>query len=163
VEVGHSERRRDHGEVDERVALKVVQILRHQMTPIVCVGEPTPRPIDEALEFVLRQLQGGLATVRPSDRNRIVVAYEPVWAIGIGAHPASPEFVSAMFDGIHRWLRSPGDGGVDSRVIYGGSVDEATAGPLLGGDGVDGLFIGRAALDPERFAAIAGIAQDRLQ
>ena len=146
VEVGHSERRRDHGETDEQVAHKVRQVIRHQMTPILCVGEPTPRGVPAALAHVLGQARAGMNLVPEEDRDRVVIAYEPVWAIGEGAAAADPAHVGA----VHRGLRELG-----ARVIYGGSVDPLTAGPILAQDGVDGLFVGRAALDPARFAAIA--------
>ena len=149
VEVGHSERRRDHGETDDLVAQKVRQILRHHMTPIMCVGELGPGSAEAALDHVLQQARAGLSMVTEPDRARVVIAYEPVWAIGEGAAAADPAHVGA----VHRGLRELG-----VRVIYGGSVDPLTAGPLLRQDGVDGLFVGRAALDPQRFAAIAQLA-----
>ncbi len=79
-----------------------------------------------------------------------MIAYEPVWAIGEGAAAADPHHIAA----VHHALKQVG-----ARVIYGGSVDPATAGPILAQPGVDGLFVGRAALDPTRFAAIAGSAR----
>jgi len=161
VEVGHSERRRDHGETDDIVAAKVEQVLRHSMTPIMCVGEPRQVPLDAACRHVSDQVRTGLERVRPDDRRRVVIAYEPVWAIGVGAAAADPEHVSRMHVAIHEFLRSAEGGGVDTRVIYGGSVDESTAAALLAAHGVDGLFVGRAALDPARFAAIVAKAEER--
>jgi triosephosphate isomerase len=146
VEVGHSERRRDYGESDELVAHKVRQVLRHRMTPIMCVGEPRPGSPAAALDHVLRQARAGMSLVPGEDRHRVVIAYEPVWAIGEGALAADPKFVGA----VHRGLKELG-----ARVIYGGSVDPVTAGPILAQDAVDGLFVGRAALDPTKFADIA--------
>jgi triosephosphate isomerase len=146
VEVGHSERRRDHGESDELVAHKVRQVLRHQMTPIMCVGEPRPGSPEAARDHAVMQAQTGLSLVAKQDRNRVVIAYEPVWAIGVGVTPAEPEHIGAVHRGLHE---------LGVRVIYGGSVDSLTAGPILSQDGVDGLFVGRAALDPKQFAAIA--------
>jgi triosephosphate isomerase (TIM) len=146
VEVGHSERRRDHGESDELVAHKVRQVLRHHMTPIMCVGETNPGSAKTALDHVLRQARAGMSAVHEMDRARIVIAYEPVWAIGEGAAAADPVHIGAVQRGLHE---------LGARVIYGGSVDPLTAGPILSVDGVDGLFVGRAALDPQRFAAIA--------
>jgi triosephosphate isomerase len=150
VEVGHSERRRDHAESDETVALKVRQVLRHRMTPIMCVGEPKPVSQEAALDHVLRQARAGMSRLPDEDRDRVVIAYEPVWTIGEGAAAADPAHIGA----VHRGLRELG-----SRVIYGGSVDAMTAGPILAEDGVDGLFVGRAALDPLRFAAIAELTR----
>ena len=162
VEVGHSERRRDYGETDEIVALKVHQILLHQMTPIMLVGEPTQGRPEAALDFVLRQVQVGMKLVTQTDRNRVVIAYEPVWAIGVGAAPADPSHIGTVHGGLHDYLQSAAEGEVRSRVIYGGSIDSATASPILALDGVDGLFIGRAALDPSHFAAIASRAHERI-
>ena len=146
VEVGHSERRRDHGESDELIAHKVRQVLRHDMTPILCVGELNRGSPNAALDHVLRQARADMSAVPESDRDRVVIAYEPVWAIGEGATAADPAYIGAVHRGLHE---------VGARVIYGGSVDPLTAGPILSENGVDGLFVGRAALDPKQFAAIA--------
>ena len=152
VEVGHSERRRDHHETDDVVALKVRQVLRHGMTPIICVGEHAPGTPEAALEHVMRQARIGMSLIPRGDRPRVVIAYEPVWAIGEGAAAADPAHIGA----VHRGLQTLG-----ARVIYGGSVDPRTAGPILAQEGVDGLFVGRAALDPARFAAIAELSASR--
>jgi triosephosphate isomerase (TIM) len=149
VEVGHSERRRDHGESDEHVAQKVRQVLSHHMTPIMCVGEPSPGSAEAALDHVLRQARAGVSLVPEEDRARVVIAYEPVWAIGESAAAADPLHIGAVHRGLHT---------MGTRVIYGGSVDPLTAGPILAQNGVDGLFVGRAALDPTRFAVIAKLA-----
>jgi triosephosphate isomerase len=116
------------------------------MTPIICVGEPSPGSPEAALDHVLRQARTGMSLVPDQDRSRVVIAYEPVWAIGEGAAAADPLHIGAVHRGLHS---------VGTRVIYGGSVDPLTAGPILSQAGVDGLFVGRAALDPARFAAIA--------
>ena len=155
VAVGHSERRRDHGEAPPLIAAKVAAILRWSMTPIVCVGEAREAGPDRALDEVLPDLEACLSRV-PRDRlDRIVVAYEPVWAIGVGAHPPSPEEISAVHRGIHAWLAAAGAAARSVRVIYGGSVDEELAPTILAEAGVDGLFVGRRALDPLFFAQIA--------
>jgi triosephosphate isomerase len=154
VEIGHSERRRDHAETDPIVAAKVRAALRWDLVPVVCVGERTQEPADAARAVVFGQLEGGFGELTAADLDRIVVAYEPVWAIGEGAAAAEPDHVTALHLAIDAWL---GDHGATSRrVIYGGSVDEANAADLLATPGVAGLFVGRAALDPLRFAAIAG-------
>jgi triosephosphate isomerase (TIM) len=155
VEVGHSERRRDYGETDETVARKVDRILRHGMTAIVCVGEPAQGDATAALDHVLRELRIGLRLVDSGLRDRVIVAYEPAWAIGLGARAADPRHVAQVHRGIHEYLCSPAGGAIDARVIYGGSVDPSTAAPLLEQEGVEGLFVGRAALDPSLFARIA--------
>jgi triosephosphate isomerase len=159
VELGHSERRRDHGESDALIGAKVRQVLRHGMVPVLCVGERDEGSADVALGVVIEQLRAALAGIAGNDQAGVIVAYEPVWAIGVGARPANPDYVAAVHAGIHRWRRSADAGNGDGRVIYGGSVDPPTAAPLLAREGVDGLFVGRAALDPRHFAAIARAGQ----
>ena len=153
AEIGHSERRRDHGETDAIVAAKVGAALRWTLTPIVCVGELDAGPVDRARPIVLGQLDGALGDLPPAELDRVIVAYEPVWAIGQGALAADPVHVSALHLAIDGWLAD--HGATTRRVLYGGSVDEENAPELLGCDGVAGLFVGRAALNPLRFAAIA--------
>jgi triosephosphate isomerase len=155
VAVGHSERRRDHGEQPPLIAAKVAAILRWSMTPIVCVGEASHTRPAQALDEVLPDLEACLEGMRGEVLGRIVVAYEPVWAIGAGADPATPEEISAVHQGIHAWLAASGAPPGRGRVIYGGSVDEDVAPGILAGSGVDGLFVGRRALDPRFFAQIA--------
>ena len=151
VEVGHAERRRDHGETDEYVASQVAAIQRWGMTAIVCVGEHEPLPMAEAMAWIGRQL-GALAGADP---GRVVVAYEPVWAIGVGAAPAEPEWVGEVHGAIHAWLETNLEGADSIPVIYGGSIDSSTAGGIVAQPGVNGLFVGRSALDPVEFARIA--------
>jgi triosephosphate isomerase len=154
VEVGHSERRRAHRETSELIAAKVAAVLRWGMRPIICVGEPRPVPPSEVLPILEADLGVVLEAVGGRDLERVVVAYEPHWAIGEGARPASPEHVGAVCAGLGDWLLSR-PGGARSTIIYGGSVDEGSAPAVLETPGVDGLFVGRYALDPERFARIA--------
>ena len=162
VEVGHSERRRDHGETPDLIAAKVAAILRWGMTPIVCVGEAERRGPEAALGAVLPDLEQCLEQVPAGSIGGVVIAYEPVWAIGENAAAAAPDVIRAVHQGIHAWLAGSFDGGGAVRVIYGGSVDEAVASAVLGQPGVDGLFVGRRALDPAAFATIAGAPIARL-
>lgn len=156
VECGHSERRRDHGETDALVAAKVAAILRWGMIAIVCVGEERRVPLAEARAFVLHQLEGCLGALGTDELTRVAVAYEPVWAIGSGASSADPGYVHKVHSAIHAWLSARGAS--TTRVVYGGSVDLDNAGPLLAAPGVDGLFVGRAALDVTVFAGIAHLS-----
>jgi triosephosphate isomerase len=156
VEVGHSERRGDHGETDRLIAAKVAQILRHGMTPILCVGEAIQVGVAEAVAAIRSQLQDGLALVARHDLARVVVAYEPVWAIGEGSRNAPPDHIAAIHAQITSLLRELGAAG--ARVIYGGSVDPGNASGILATPHVDGLFVGRAALLPATFAEIVGAA-----
>src|SRR5258705_7576775 len=153
VEIGHSERRRDHGETDPIVAAKVGAALRWDLVPVVCVGERTPGPADAARAVVTAQLEGGFRELAGADLDRVVVAYEPVWAIGEGAAAAEPDHVAALHLAIDAWLRD--HGATTRRVIYGGSVDEANAADLLATPGVAGPFARRAAPHPHPLAAIA--------
>ncbi|MFI5254180.1 MAG: triose-phosphate isomerase family protein [Candidatus Limnocylindrales bacterium] len=158
VEVGHVERRRAHGETGELIAAKVAQVLRHGATPILCVGEPEPVGMPAASAKVVAQLRVELGLVAPADRAGVVIAYEPTWAIGQAA-TAAPEYVAGVVHAIRAWLASDDGGRATPRIIYGGSVNLSDVGSLLREADVDGLFVGRAALDPERFAAIAGAVQ----
>ncbi|HEU4572368.1 MAG TPA: triose-phosphate isomerase, partial [Candidatus Limnocylindrales bacterium] len=153
VEMGHSERRRDHGETDALVAAKVRAAFRWNLTPIVCVGERIRGAVAPARRIVEGQLAGAFDGLDPADLDRVVVAYEPVWAIGEGSVAADPGHVAGIHEAIDSWLAVRG--ATTRRVLYGGSVDETTAADLLAVLHVAGLFVGRAALDPHRFAAIA--------
>ncbi len=158
VACGHSERRRDHGETDDVVAAKVERIVAHGMIPIMCVGEPAAGETAAAAAFVTGQVRAGLARLDPAAIAHVIVAYEPVWAIGIGAVPADPAHVEAVHLAIHAELDCLADRPSVGRVIYGGSVDPASAPGILSRGGVDGVFVGRSALDPANLATIAFLA-----
>jgi len=155
VEVGHSERRREHREGDRLLARKVAAIRRWHMTPILCVGERTRRPLEAATRAVTGQLRGALGGLDAAALDALVIAYEPVWAIGVGAQAAPLAHIDAMHAAIRRWLARRGARA--TRVIYGGSVDPTNAGAIGRLKHVDGLFVGRAALDPDAFVRIAGV------
>jgi triosephosphate isomerase len=164
VEVGHSERRRDQCETDELIALKVRAILRHDMWPLVCVGESGPeRDGGHAEEVVLGQLATIFGELATADLASVLVAYEPWWAIGAGSVAAPLDHVARLHGLIRKWLTARGPEGSDVPVLYGGSVDLANAAALLGTSGVDGLFVGRAALDPDVFARIVLTTVDAAQ
>jgi triosephosphate isomerase len=160
VIVGHSERRTHFGETDERVERKVAAVRRHEMIPVLCVGE-TEHQRDEGrtLAVVERQLRKGLGTLAVSEGSEIVVAYEPVWAIGTG-RVATPEQV----DEVHRMIREQlgsvyGAGPAGRvRILYGGSVTPDNAEELMGLEEVDGALVGGASLDAEKFSAIVHAA-----
>jgi triosephosphate isomerase len=152
VEIGHSERRMLFGDTDERVNAKVIAVLRHGLHPLVCVGETAAeRTAGAAAETVLRQARLAFAGVGPSDLARCRLAYEPVWAIGEGGTPARPETAAA----IHAVLK---DAFQEVPVIYGGSVGPDNAAALAARPEVDGLFVGRAALQADGFLAIVRTA-----
>ena len=158
VECGHSERRRDHGEDDALIARKVAAIVRAGMTPVLCVGEPTAGDATDAARLVAAQVAADLALLPGAALGGVVVAYEPVWAIGVGAVAADPAHVEAVHAAIHARIDALAGGPSGVRVIYGGSVDPRGAPAILDRPGVDGLFVGRSALEPANFAAIARAA-----
>ena len=155
VEIGHSERRRDHGEGDRLIARKVAATRRFGMIPLLCVGERTRRPLEAAIKAVDTQLRGALGSLDAAALEETVVAYEPVWAIGVGARAAPLDHIDAMQAAIRRWLARRGAHA--TRILYGGSVDPGNAGAIAALEHVDGLFVGRAALDPDAFVKIAGV------
>ncbi|HUP42350.1 MAG TPA: triose-phosphate isomerase [Thermoanaerobaculia bacterium] len=155
---GHSERRRDHGETDERVAAKAAAALRHGLAPLLCVGETkAERDAGRTFEVLARQLAAALAPVAASGRppRPFALAYEPVWAIGTG-DTATPETAQEA----HRFLRGAlaerlGEEAAEAaRILYGGSVKPANAASLFAGADVDGFLVGGASLDPEEFLDI---------
>lgn len=149
VIVGHSERRADHGESDDLVKAKAKAALDAGLTPILCVGETLDERESGAAEaVVVRQL---LASLPACEADRIVIAYEPVWAIGTG-RTATPEDAQAM----HAAIRAawPGDDAAALRIVYGGSMNPANAQALLGQDDIDGGLVGGASLKPQDFAQI---------
>jgi triosephosphate isomerase len=154
VEVGHAEQRRDHGETPTLIAAKIKAVLDWGMDVILCTGEPDRAPVAAAIRGVVEDLERCLVGIGASELGRIVVAYEPVWAIGEGRRPAAPERVGQVQRAIAERLGSGRDG-VRPRIVYGGSVDPISAPQLLAEPGIDGLFVGRHGLDPVAFAAIA--------
>jgi triosephosphate isomerase len=158
VEIGHSERRRDHGETPELIGRKLAAVLRWRMTPVLCVGESRPLDVDSALAEVTGDLERSMSDVQARQLGQVIIAYEPVWAIGAGASAASPARVAAMHRGLRAWLDARNPGGSTARIIYGGSVDGRSGPALLAQPQVEGLFVGRYALDPTAFAALVQAA-----
>ena len=157
VLVGHSERRTIHGESDELCARKVAAAYRHGLTPILCVGEGLEvRQAGTHVDFTLEQLRGSLAGVSAEDAASLVVAYEPVWAIGTG-EVAGPEDAQEMSAAIRAELeRLYGEETARKvRILYGGSVKAANAAAILAERDVDGVLVGGASLKAEEFANIA--------
>ncbi len=153
--VGHSERRALFGEADDFIARKAAALLEGGLLPIVCVGESLgEREAERTFEVVARQLAGSLATI-PSERAaEIVVAYEPVWAIGTG-RTATPEIAQEVHAFVRTELRSRfGDAGERIRIQYGGSVKPENVYALMKQSEIDGALVGGASLDPESFARI---------
>ncbi len=157
VTVGHSERRENHGETDEVVAAKVRAAYRHGITPILCVGEGLEvRQAGTHVAHTLAQIEGALAGL-PADKARtVVVAYEPVWAIGTG-EVATPEDAQEVCAAIRTRLAElySGDLADGVRVLYGGSVKASNVAAIMAKPDVDGALVGGASLDPDEFVAIA--------
>ena len=154
--VGHSERRTDHGETDALVHAKAEAARRAGLTAIVCIGETEKeRDAGEALTVVSRQLAGSTPNGDPRD---IVIAYEPVWAIGTGRTPSEAD-IAAVHAHIRRWLRERfGDGGGTVRILYGGSIKPDNAAAILALPEVNGGLVGGASLKAADFLAIVRAA-----
>jgi triosephosphate isomerase (TIM) len=156
VVVGHSERRQYHGETNEVVNAKLIAALRNGITPILCVGEPLE--VRKTLGHVAHcstQVDGALAGLTAEQVASIVIAYEPVWAIGTGevATPADAQEVCAAIRASVVRLYSR-DVAATVRILYGGSVKAANAADLLSQADVDGALVGGASLDASEFAGI---------
>ena len=157
VVVGHSERREHHAETDEVVNAKARAALRHGVAPIVCVGEPlSVRQAGEHLAHVLSQVDGSLAGLTDEQVAGLVVAYEPVWAIGTG-EVATPEDAQEVCAAVRaRIAETVGEAAAEQvRLLYGGSVKADSAPGLMAQPDVDGGLVGGASLDAEHFVAIA--------
>ncbi len=156
VVVGHSERREYHGEDDTLVNAKLVAAFRNELTPILCVGESVQvRDAQGHLEHCSAQVDGALAGLSAEQVATIVIAYEPVWAIGTGkvATPDDAQEVCAAIRGKVGDLYSPElANGV--RIIYGGSVKPSNAADIVAQPDIDGALVGGASLDPVEFTAI---------
>jgi len=156
VIVGHSERRQFYGETDATVNAKVKSALQAGLTPIVCVGEMlAEREAGNAQSVVKTQLQGGLDGLTVADTERIIIAYEPVWAIGTGK-TATPEQAQEMHGVIRQSIsevhgKAVADG---MRILYGGSVKPENIAELMSQDDVDGALVGGASLEADSFAKI---------
>ena len=154
--VGHSERRAYHDEDDAVVNSKVVAAYRNDLVPILCIGEEKEiREAGEHVAHTLSQLDGGLADIPAEQAERIVIAYEPVWAIGTGL-TATPEDAQEMCGAIRARLGElySQDVADKIRIQYGGSVKGSNAAAIMAQPDVDGALIGGASLDPEDFVAI---------
>jgi triosephosphate isomerase len=156
VLVGHSERRHVFGETDAQAAEKVRRAASHGLVPVLCVGEKIEeREAGETDAVVVRQLRAALESLEASALGDVVIAYEPVWAIGTG-RTATPDDASAAHRAIRAELRAIGGEATDAiPILYGGSVTAANAAALLAAPEVDGLLVGGASLDPESWAAIS--------
>lgn len=157
VLVGHSERRTIHGESDAVCAAKVQAAYRNDLVPVLCVGEGLEtREENKHVEFTLEQLRGSVEGLSAEQAETLVVAYEPVWAIGTGkvATSADAQEMSAAIRAEIEKLYSA-DVAEKVRILYGGSVKAASAPEIMGENDVDGVLVGGASLDASEFANIA--------
>jgi triosephosphate isomerase (TIM) len=156
VVVGHSERREYHGETDEVVNAKLKAACRHTLTPILCVGEGLDvRQAGSHADHVLGQVEAGLSGVTAEQARTLVVAYEPVWAIGTG-EVATPEDAQEVCAAIRTKLAElySGDLADGVRVLYGGSVKANNVAAIMAQEDVDGALVGGASVVPAEFASI---------
>jgi len=156
VLAGHSERRQYHAENDAIVNAKARAILRHEMTPIVCVGEGLEiRQAGEHVAFVTAQLDGSLDGLSAEQVAEIVIAYEPVWAIGTG-EVATPQDASEVCEAIRNRVREAhgAECAKQVRILYGGSVKANNIAEIMAEPDVDGALVGGASLDPDEFVSI---------
>ena len=156
VTVGHSERREYHAETDEVVNAKAKAALAHGLVPIVCMGEGLPvRQSGEQVAYVLAQLDADLAGLTGEQVAGLVIAYEPVWAIGTGevATPEDAQEVCAAIRELLGTLYGP-ELAAGVRILYGGSVKSSNVAAIMAKEDVDGALVGGASLDAEEFAAI---------
>ncbi len=154
VVLGHSERRQLFGETDEMVNKKVNAVLSHEMRPIVCVGETEEeREEGRARDVVLDQLNGSLEGVKVEDPRDLVIAYEPIWAIGTGQN-ATPEDAQEMCAAVRETLGDlyDEDFAAGVRVLYGGSMDPGNVRELMAQPDLDGGLVGSASLSADDFA-----------
>ncbi len=154
--VGHSERRHVFGETNDETAMKCAAVERAGMTPLLCIGEMLDeREAGSAEEIVVSQLRAGLSQLKQLATREVVIAYEPVWAIGTG-RTATPEDAAAMHGVIRQELKTIcGDRARVTPILYGGSVNPVNAPTLLATPDVDGLLVGGASLDAGSWLAIA--------
>lgn len=146
VVVGHSERRQYFGETDETVNLRVIAAQRHRLTPILCVGETkSQRDAEETESVIINQVKRGLVDV---DQTNIVIAYEPIWAIGTGDTCAATE-ANRVIGIIRSQLSNP-----EMSILYGGSVNPKNIDEIMAQPEIDGALVGGASLDPTGFARI---------
>ncbi len=156
VLVGHSERRAIHGETDALINRKMKAALAHEMIPIFCVGEElSVRESGAHVSHVIRQIRAGLEGLSKPDLKKIVIAYEPVWAIGTGK-VATPEDAQEVCAAIREEVENIGSPEIAAamRILYGGSVKSLNVAEIMAKPDVDGALIGGASLDPEELAKI---------
>lgn len=155
VIVGHSEIR-DLGETEEMISEKVKYALGHKVTPILCIGEKERYENGSHLKFIEEELREGLSKIKKTDLRKVVIAYEPIWAIGKGHNAVTPYELHQMNIFIKKVLAGIFDrkSAMAVKILYGGSVDDENSVKLINEGEVDGLLVGRASLNPYVFLNI---------
>ena len=152
--VGHSEVRRDLGDTDARVAKKLARAVAAGLRPVLCVGESeAEHAAGIASVVVARQILAGLAEAQRRGLDRLVIAYEPIWAIGTG-NPATGVWATTLTRAIRAALKQSGLDADATPILYGGSVSARSVGEFADAEGIDGALVGGASLDPDEFAAV---------
>jgi len=154
--IGHSERRA-LGEGSTAIAEKLAHALAHGLIPILCVGERVRDGEGAYLQVVREEIASALGTLSPKERSQVIVAYEPLWAIGkTAAEAMPPEELGEMVLYVRKVLAEllPGGSARHSRILYGGSVEPANARALAGASGIDGFLVGHASVDMASFSAM---------
>jgi triosephosphate isomerase len=156
VELGHSERREHFGETDRTVGLKAAAAVKHGLIPLICIGETlSEREAGQADTVLKRQVEGALGLLEEKAKAKpVLLAYEPVWAIGVNGIPATADYADARHALIAEVAR--GMLGRDVPVLYGGSVNPGNCGELIAQKHIDGLFIGRSAWEVTGYLDILG-------
>ncbi|MBQ7176663.1 MAG: triose-phosphate isomerase [Victivallales bacterium] len=157
VIIGHSERRQYFGETDDTVNKRTKAALKHNIKPVICVGETLKqRQAGETLAVIENQVRAALKDLTAEDMKNVTIAYEPVWAIGSGlaATNEDAQEVHAMIRGLLKKLYEGTSVADETRILYGGSMNDANAAGLLAQPDIDGGLIGGAALKPDKFAVI---------
>ena len=155
VIIGHSERRQFFGETDENVNRKAKAVIAAEMTPLVAVGETlAQREADETESVISGQIGGALEGLSADQVAEMVIAYEPIWAIGTGRH-AEPDDAQSVIGAIREQVYDLYQDAADhTRILYGGSVNPGNVGALMAKKDIDGGLVGGASLDPDTFAAV---------
>lgn len=156
IELGHSERRHKMGELDIDINKKLLTSLEYEFRPLLCIGETKEqKDAGQTLKTLRIQLKVGLDGIGEKDISKVMVAYEPVWAIGVDGVPASPEYAEEIHQEIRALLvEILGEAAKDIPILYGGSVNNDNFSQLIDKDEVNGLFIGRSAWDAYNFTKI---------
>jgi triosephosphate isomerase len=154
--IGHSERRAQ-GDINETVALKLAHALASDLTPILCVGEQERDREGRYLAFIREEITTALVALTAKERTRIIIAYEPLWAIGKTVENAiAPTDLAEMVLYIRKVLAEllPGKNSMRAIVLYGGSVEPGNIRPLAASSGIDGVLIGHASVDGQQFTEL---------